>query len=98
MKTHNGSTAMHSNVTSDGWQLVSAEERNAAYPNTFLIPAREKREALVAGDGAKLLFDIETSENGIVMERMWMIVKSRTQGGFIGVLDSDPVSARILGP
>lgn len=85
-------------MTSDGWELVSAEGRNAAYPSSFLIPSRNEREALVPGDGAKLLFDIQASENGIVMERMWVIVKSRTDQGYIGVLESDPVSVREFGP
>ncbi|WP_162601236.1 hypothetical protein [Occallatibacter savannae] len=89
---------MHNDMTPEGWKLVSAEGRNAEYPSTFLIPSRDEREALVPGDGAKLLFDIQTSENGIVMERMWVIVKSRTEEDYIGVLDSDPVSIREFGP
>jgi hypothetical protein len=89
---------MHTDMTSDGWELVSAEGRNAAYPSTFLIPSRNEREALAPGDAAKLLFNIQSSESGIVMERMWVIVKSRTDEGYIGILDSDPVSAREFGP
>jgi uncharacterized protein YegJ (DUF2314 family) len=77
--------------------LVSAEDRNAAHPETFQIPAREKRESLAPGDGAKLLFDIETREDGRVVDRgvdrMWVIVKARTEHGYIGVLDNDPGTA-----
>ena len=85
---------MLTKMATDGWELVSAEDRNAAYPSTFRIPAREIREALTVGDGAKLLFDIETGENGRIMERMWVIVKTRIEGGYIGVLDNNPVSSK----
>jgi uncharacterized protein YegJ (DUF2314 family) len=85
---------MNSKMASDGWELISAEDRNAAHPNTFQIPARTKREALAPGEGAKLLFDIETREKGHVIDRgvdrMWVIVKARIEGGYIGVLDNDP--------
>jgi uncharacterized protein YegJ (DUF2314 family) len=87
---------MLTKMASEGWELVSAEDRNVAYPKTFLIPAREKREALTAGDGAKLLFEFETGENGRIMERMWVIVQARIESGYIGVLDNDPVSAKNL--
>jgi hypothetical protein len=85
---------MKSTIASNGWELVSAEDRNAAHPSTFEIPARENRETLARGDGAKLLFDIETRENGRVIDRgvhrMWVIVRSCNEEGYIGVLDSDP--------
>jgi uncharacterized protein YegJ (DUF2314 family) len=88
---------MNSKMASDGWELISAEDRNAAHPNTFQIPARENREALAPGDGAKLLFDIETRENGRIVDRgvdrMWVIVRARIEGGHVGVLDNDPGTA-----
>ena len=91
---------MNSTIAGDGWELISAEDRNAANPETFPIPEREKRESLAPGDGAKLLFDIETREQGRVLDRgvdrMWVIVKARTERGYIGVLDSDPGTAENL--
>jgi hypothetical protein len=91
---------MNFTIASDGWELISAEDRNAAHPETFQIPGREKRESLAPGDGAKLLFDIETREQGRVVDRgvdrMWVIVKARTERGYIGVLDSDPGTAENL--
>jgi hypothetical protein len=91
---------MDSKIATDGWQLISAEERNAAHTSTFQIPDREKRESLVPGEAAKLLFDIETRENGQVVDRgvdrMWVIVKARIKGGYVGVLDSDPGIAENL--
>jgi hypothetical protein len=87
-------------IEESGWELVSAEERAAAAPSTFQIPPRSARESLSPGDGAKLLFDIETREGGRIVDRgvdrMWVIVKARTEGGYMGVLDNDPGSAENL--
>ena len=91
---------MNFRTAGDGWELISAEDSNAAHPDTFQIPTREKRESLAPGDAAKLLFDIETREGGRVVDRgvdrMWVIVKARTESGYIGVLDSDPGAAENL--
>jgi uncharacterized protein YegJ (DUF2314 family) len=91
---------MNFKLDNDGWELISAEDRNATHPDTFQIPAREKRESLAPGDAARLLFDIETREEGRVVDRgvdrMWVIVKGRTEGGYIGVLDNDPGAAENL--
>jgi hypothetical protein len=81
-------------IERDGWTLVSAEERHEQNPTSFWIPPRARRDALQPGDAAKLLFDIETKEHGNVVDRgvdrMWVIVKRRTESGYLGVLDSDP--------
>jgi hypothetical protein len=91
---------MNIKLDKDGWELISAEDRNASHPDTFQIPAREKRENLAPGDAAKLLFDIETREEGLVVDRgvdrMWVIVKGRTEGGYIGVLDNSAGTAENL--
>jgi uncharacterized protein YegJ (DUF2314 family) len=89
-----------STIEDNGWVLASAEERAAAAPNTFLIPPRTMRESLSPGDGAKLLFDIETREGGRIIDRgvdrMWVVVKSRNAEGYFGVLDNDPGAAENL--
>jgi hypothetical protein len=57
------------------------------------------RRSLSPGDAAKLLFDIEARENGIIdrgVHRMWVIVKARTESGYLGILDSDPGFAENL--
>lgn len=81
----------------DGWTLVSAEDRPREHPDTFLLPERSARENLAPGDGVQLLFDIETRQEGRVIDRgvdrMWVIVRSSSGGRFTGVLDSDPGSA-----
>jgi hypothetical protein len=89
-----------SNIEQDGWVLLSAEEQNAAHPDTFQIPPLKKRETLQPGDSAKLLFDIETKENGQVIDRgvdrMWVIVKSHSESGYVGILDNNPGTAENL--
>jgi hypothetical protein len=89
-----GATYYRASIETDGWALVSAEERHAAYPESFEIPSKASREALLPGVGVKLLFDIETRENGRVVDRgidrMWVIVKRRGPQGYEGVLDNNP--------
>ena len=87
-------------ISKNGWSLVSAEERALAYPGTFRLPPLTERHSLSPGDAAKLLFDIETKENGHVIDRgvdrMWVIVKVKTENGYLGILDSDPGVAENL--
>jgi hypothetical protein len=87
-------------LASHGWALVSAEDRQSRHPTTFRIPSRAQRESLSPGDAAKLLFDIETRKHGAVIDRgvdrMWVIVKARDGGQYVGVLDSDPGRAENL--
>jgi hypothetical protein len=84
----------------DGWTLQSAEERHAQNPGKFEIPSRTRRETLVPGDAAQLLFDIETRSGGQVVDRgvdrMWVVVKKRAGDLYVGVLDSDPGHAEGL--
>jgi hypothetical protein len=81
-------------IERDGWEVVSAEERTAASPDNFVIASRAEREALTPGTVVKLLFDIETRRNGEVwnriVQRMWVLIKSTTQSGYVGVLDNQP--------
>lgn len=79
-------------MNTNGWQLESAESRHAANPDTFGIPPRAQREGLQPGDGAKLLFQI-SSHSGSGIERMWVIVRRRLDGLYVGVLDSAPLDA-----
>jgi len=76
-------------MSSIGYDLADVEELNAQ-SSTFHIPDRSKREKLVVGDIAKLVFD---GENG--SERMWVVVKDiKVIGGeriYVGSLDSNPV-------
>ena len=78
-------------MNADDWKLESAEARHAANPDTFWIPPRAQREGLQPGDGAKLLFHIP-SQGGSGVERMWVIVRRRLEGLYVGVLDSTPLA------
>jgi hypothetical protein len=71
------------------WKLLSAEALASQQPDTFHIPTRTRRESLTIGDGAKLLFDVDTEQDRGV-HRMWVIVKATVESGYVGVLDSDP--------
>jgi len=83
-----------------GWALVSATARKKTFPDSFEIPSLEKRSSLKRGDAAQLLFDIETKEAGVVVDRgvdrMWVIVVDVLPDGYRGVLDSDPGVAENL--
>ena len=75
----------------DGWCLDDAEQRRARAPDTFIIPSKKLRSALGRGALAQLLFMI-TVEDGEEpeCERMWVVVRRRFPGGYLGVLDNDP--------
>lgn len=76
----------------DGWCLDDGEEYHRAAPDTFWIPGREAREGLQPGDLAKLIFriNVDDPEAPVAVERMWVLVRERTPGGYLGVLDNDP--------
>lgn len=87
-------------IERDGWELVSAEDRHRAQPDTFEIPPLADRRSLAKGDAAKLLFDIATRQDGRILDRgvdrMWVVVKSRRQDRYLGVLANDPGMAEGL--
>jgi hypothetical protein len=77
----------------DGWCLEDGEQRHREAPATFLIPDLALREALEPGDIVQLIFRIavDGEEHGAV-ERMWVIIRERVPGGYVGMLDNDPNS------
>ncbi|WEZ83986.1 hypothetical protein P6U16_04440 [Rhizobium sp. 32-5/1] len=76
----------------DGWCLEDGEEYHRAAPETFWIPDRETREGLQPGDFAKLIFriSIDDPHTPVAVERMWVLVRERVDGGYLGILDNDP--------
>jgi hypothetical protein len=78
----------------DGWCLDGGEAYHADAPSTFWIPARDHRESLQPGDFAKLIFriSVDNSEEPVAVERMWVVVRKRIPGGYLGVLDNEPDS------
>jgi hypothetical protein len=83
------------NIERDFWQLRSGEESHRQNPQTFRLPPLEERQGLSRGQAAKLIFDIETEDEGgkpvLTGERMWVIVAERIGEFYIGILDCQPV-------
>jgi len=72
------------------YTLDNAEDIARDSPASFYIPPRAEREKVEVKKLVKLIFRMETETEAFV-ERMWVIVKEKTEtGGFIGVLDNDP--------
>jgi hypothetical protein len=75
----------------DGWCLDDAEQRRARAPDTFIIPPKKLRSGLTRGALAQLLFMIAVEDGEEPeRERMWVVVRRRFPGGYLGVLDNDP--------
>ncbi len=77
----------------DYWELRSAEESHAKYRDDFWIPALEERRGVVRGQAVRLIFDIETDNDGkakVGGERMWVIVSEKLGDTYVGILDNQP--------
>ena len=76
----------------EGWCLDDGEVRHSENPSTFEIPDLAVRQILQPGDFAKLIFRIALDDNddGEAVERMWVIVRERRDGGYVGMLDNLP--------
>ncbi len=80
-------------IKTDYWELRSAEESHAKYGDDFWIPALEDRQAVARGQAVRLIFDIETDNEGkaeVGGERMWVIVSEKVDDTYIGILDNQP--------
>jgi hypothetical protein len=76
----------------DGWCLEDGEQYHRRAPTTFPIPDLEVRQILQPGDFAKLIFKIavDDDDDPEALERMWVIVRERIPGGYLGMLDNEP--------
>jgi hypothetical protein len=88
----------------DGWCLDDGEAYHAEAPDTFWIPGRESRESLEPGDLAKLIFrfNVDDAEETVAVERMWVLVRERVPGGYLGCVSacksgSDSVLMKLVG-
>jgi uncharacterized protein YegJ (DUF2314 family) len=79
------------NFEDDGWRLLDGEQHHREATKTFWIPDLELRKLLDVGDLAKLMFEITLNAEGeTAVERMWVIIRERIPGGYIGMLDNEP--------
>ena len=87
---------MLANITEDFWELRSGEKSHEENPEKFWIPTQNERDSLKKGMAARLIFDVETKdENGKILtngERMWVIVLSKKNDYYLGILSNEPAS------
>lgn len=76
----------------DGWCLEDGEALHRDAPETFWLPAKERRNSLRPGDLAKLVFriSVDSEDEPVAVERMWVLVRGRVGDHYFGVLDNDP--------
>lgn len=79
-------------LSEHGWELESAVARHNAWPDTFAIPSTADLKQLRHGMGVQLLFSF-LDEGDRQTERMWVVIRERLVDGFVGVIDSEPVSS-----
>jgi len=73
------------------YALDNVVETNREFPDTYSIPSIEMRDNLKEGQVVKLVFRI-VQDDEVDVERMWVIVKSKSKSNdtYVGVLDNDP--------
>jgi hypothetical protein len=74
----------------DGWRLMDGEQLHRNAPKTFEIPDLALREILQAGDLVKLVFEIDLDKPAV--ERMWVVIREKISGGYVGMLVNEPAS------
>ena len=91
-------TTQLSTLEADGWELDDGEAIAKAHPDTFWIPPLQQRQSLKTGTIVKLLFRIETRDEGTesAVERLWVRVDERSGSYYLGTLDNDPVCESAL--
>lgn len=77
------------------YTLDNGEDLHREFPETFYLPTREAREALLPGKIVKVIFRFSIGDE-VHVERMWVCVQSRAEGGYIGLLDNDPYCTKDL--
>ena len=74
------------------FRLLDGEELHRSCPDTFEIPPRALRHALVPDDLVKLLFEIvDPPDDAPRAERMWVKVAQVIAGRYVGTLANHPV-------
>ena len=82
------------NLANNYYKLDDGEKRHLNNPDTFYIPALNKRDNLEINNIVKLIFKMQEKTNykNIVVERMWVIIEKKIDDFYIGRLDNDPFS------
>ena len=68
--------------------LEDGEQQHEEFPDTFWIPPAEQRKAS-KDQLVKLMFQI-TANGETQTEHIWVVIKKKTDEGYLGVLDNDP--------
>lgn len=76
------------------YNLANGEELKARNPEGVQIPSRASREALKKDTAVKLLFQFK--DPGAIPEKIWVRIVSKQKNGYVGVLDSEPNTTRIV--
>lgn len=79
------------------FNLEDGESYHNEAPDTFKIPPRAARESLRANQIVKLMFHI-TADGESQVERMWVIVEGKDGGGYVGLLDNQPLATDKIRP
>lgn len=77
-------------------QLDNVYERNKESPYTFYKPSEEVINSLEVGDLVKLIFFVESDEDGYRGERMWVEIIERNGNDFVGKLENKPYRLKDL--
>lgn len=76
-----------------GWKLINVEERNAEFPDTFLIETRAARDSIAVGEFVKVAVENRKFSDfrRTNAERFWVRIIKLTCGRYDGVVDNDLV-------
>lgn len=78
------------------WYLDNVYERNKESPYTFYVPSKQIIDILNIGDIVKLIFVVETEDDGYAGERMWVEITHRNGENFKGTLMNEPYNIHNL--
>ncbi|WP_342644877.1 hypothetical protein [Mucilaginibacter sp. CSA2-8R] len=72
--------------------LEDCHKVKLAHPNTNQCPTDSEITSLKVGDLVKLVFNQVTNEDGTLVERMWVKIKTINEdGSYSGILDFNPL-------
>ena len=79
------------------WKLEDAQIIANEFPYTFYKPSSEVVSLLKEGNKVKLICEFESDDPEVPQaERMWVEIKERKKGKYVGVLDNEPAYIKDL--